>query len=65
MIEIGGAVLILLATCMNPVHQLLSKRLKKDQTSPEEYTKFGEQFHERCCQYLSVAQEIKTEEQKQ
>ena len=36
LIEIGGAVLILLATCMNPVYQLLSIRLKKDQTSLEE-----------------------------
>ena len=36
LLEIGGAVLVLSATCMNPVYQLVSERLRKEKTSEKE-----------------------------
>ena len=36
LLEIGGAVLVLSATCMNPVYQLVSERLRKQKTSEKE-----------------------------
>ena len=36
LLEIGGAVLVLPATCMNPVYQLVSERLRKEKTNPKE-----------------------------
>ena len=36
LLEIGGAVLVLSATCMNPVYLLVSERLRKEKTSPND-----------------------------